>query len=308
LAAANGHQEEEHAHEGLPELSFVTLGEGEKLRVVATTTILGDVVKNVGGIQIELTTLLTVGTDPHSYNATPEDLRTFSAAHIVFMVGEGVEESMMSLLENREGGSALVAVNTGLDLLKVADEHTPSEGEHDHHGGDPHTWTAVPNVIHWVEIIEQSLRALDPANAETYAANAATYTAELKTLDAEIESAAATIPTERRKLVTDHESFGHFAARYGFRVIGSVIPSISTLSSPSAQELAALQQQITAEGVTAIFVGTTTNPDLAEQIASDLGIRVVPLYAESLSAADGPASTYVDFMRYNINAIVEATR
>jgi ABC-type Zn uptake system ZnuABC Zn-binding protein ZnuA len=305
--AADGHQEEEHAHAGLPELSPVSLGEDEKLRVVATTSILADVVKNVGGVPILLTTLLPLGADPHSYNATPEDLRKLSDAHVVFMVGEGVEESMLSVLANREGSSALIAVNTGIDLL-TADEEAQSEDAHDHHGSDPHTWMAVPNVIHWTEIIAQSLRTLDPANAETYTTNAATYTAELEMLDAEIQTAAAALPTESRKLVTDHESFGHFAARYGFTIIGSVIPSLSTLSSPTAQEVAALQQQIMEEGVEVIFVGSTTNPDLAEQIATDLGIRLVPLYAESLSAADGPAPTYIELMRYDIAAIVGAAR
>jgi ABC-type Zn uptake system ZnuABC Zn-binding protein ZnuA len=166
----------------------------------------------------------------------------------------------------------------------------------------------VHNVIHWVENNEQALNTLDPANAGTYQANATAYTAELGQLDAEIETAVAAVPPENRKLVTDHESFGHFATHYGFTVIGSVIPSISTLSSPSAQELAALQQQITEEGVKAIFVGTTTNPALAEQIANDISIQVVPLYAESLSEPGGPAPTYLDFMRYDVSAIVEALK
>jgi ABC-type Zn uptake system ZnuABC Zn-binding protein ZnuA len=303
----------------LPHLAPVTLADGEKLRVVATTNILGDVVRNVGGDHIELTTLLPVGADPHSYNATPADLRTLSDAHVIFIVGEGIEESLAAVLENREGESALIAVNTGIDLLEMgehddhedehADEHaeTHAEDEEDHHHDlDPHTWTAVPSVMHWVEIIEHVLGELDPANAEMYEGNAAAYLAELEALDAEIEGAVAAIPAEKRKLVTDHDTFGYFAARYGFEVIGSVIPSFSTLAAPSAQELAALQQQIEAEGVQAIFVGSTVNPNLAGQIANDLGIQVVPLYADSLSEPEGPAPTYIDMMRYNVTAIVGA--
>jgi ABC-type Zn uptake system ZnuABC Zn-binding protein ZnuA len=166
----------------------------------------------------------------------------------------------------------------------------------------------VANVIHWVKTIEQSLSTLDPANATAYQAAATAYTNELAALDAEIQTAVSAIPIENRKLVTDHESFGYFAAHYGFEVVGSVIPSFSTLAAPSAQQLAALQDQVAAEGVKAIFVGSTVNGDLAEQIAADLGVQVVPLYADSLSAPDGPAATYLDLMRYNMNAIVEVLK
>ncbi|MCL4860506.1 MAG: zinc ABC transporter substrate-binding protein [Caldilineaceae bacterium] len=316
----------DHGHEGaeLRQLAPTALAEDEKLRVVATTNILADVVRSVGGDQIELTSLLPVGADPHSYNATPADLRLLSDAHVVFIVGEGIEESLLAVLENREGGSALITVNTGIDLMEMHDEaeahpddhedehaeeheETHAEAEaHHHHDLDPHTWTAVPNVIHWVEIIEHALGELDPANAEVYESAATAYLAELEALDNEIAAAVAAIPVENRKLVTDHETFGYFAARYGFEVIGSVIPSFSTLAAPSAQELAALQRQIEAEGVKAIFVGSTVNPSLAGQIADDVGVQVVPLYADSLSDPTGPAPTYIDMMRYNVTAIVAA--
>jgi manganese/iron transport system substrate-binding protein len=329
LSAAEAHTDDneegraDHAHD-LPPLSAVTLADGEKLRVVATTNILGDVVRNVGGDEIELTTLLPVGADPHSYNATPADLRLLSDAHVVFIVGEGIEESLLAVLENREGESALIPVNTGIDLMEMAehddahadehedeheDEHAETHAEDDgdhHHDLDPHTWTAVPNVMHWVEIIEHALSELDPANTEAYESSAIAYLAELEALDNEIAAAVAAIPVENRKLVTDHETFGYFAARYGFEVIGAVIPSFSTLAAPSAQELAALQRQIEAEGVQAIFVGSTVNPSLSGQIAGDVDVEVVPLYADSLSEPSGPAPTYIDMMRHNVTAIVEA--
>lgn len=286
----------------------------ESLRVVATTNILGDVVQNVGGEQIDLTVLLPVGADPHSYSATPADLRALSEAQIIFVVGEGIEESMANVLENRDGNATLVAVNEGIELLPMtgadnagADAGQAAADEH-HHGLDPHTWTAVPHAIHWVKVIEQALAAADPGHADRYAASAQSYTATLNKLDAEIQQAVAAIPAERRKLVTDHEVFGYFAQRYGFTVVGTVIPSVSTLASPSAQELAALQAQIKRENVPAIFVGTTVNPDLAQQVANDVGVALVPLYSDSLSAAAGPAATYVAFMRYDTNAIVAALR
>jgi ABC-type Zn uptake system ZnuABC Zn-binding protein ZnuA len=308
--AAPEAQEGETDHNELPKLMPVNLGAGDKLRVVATLNILSDIVQNVGGDWIELTTLLPVGADPHTYSAAPADLRSLSDAHVIFVVGEGVEESMLAVLENREGDSALVAVNHGIELMTVTEEdHEEDETEEHHHGdGDPHTWTAIPNVIEWVESIEHTLSALDPANAAAYAAAAVAYTDQLEALEQEIQAAVATIPLERRKLVTDHDVFGYFAAHYGFTVVGSVAPALSTLAEPSAQELAALQDQIKAEGAPAIFVGTTVNPALEEQIARDLGIQVVALYTESLSAPDGPAPTYLEFMRYNVDAIVDALK
>jgi ABC-type Zn uptake system ZnuABC Zn-binding protein ZnuA len=160
----------------------------------------------------------------------------------------------------------------------------------------------------WVSNVETALSALDPEHASLYAANAQVYLAELEALDAEIRAMVDQIPPEKRKLVTDHDSYSYYALDYGFEVIGAVIPGFSTLAAASAQELAALQDQAVAEDVQAIFVGNTVNPGLAQRMAEDLGIRVVPLYSDSLSDADGPAASYVTFMRYNTAAIVEALR
>ena len=189
------------------------------------------------------------------------------------------------------------------------EDHAHGEGHHHHHDGDdPHTWFSVPVVMAWTANIADALAALDPANAEAYAAAAENYRSELAELDAEIRAMVATLPAERRKLVTDHDSFGYYAAEYGFEVIGAVIPAFSTLAAPSAQDLARLQDQIRAEGVPAIFVGTTVNPSLAERLAQDLGIRVVMIYHGALSDAAGTASTYIAMMRYNTQAIVDALR
>ena len=185
------------------------------------------------------------------------------------------------------------------------------EGDEDHHhheGADPHTWFSIHAVEQWVENIEHVLRALDPANAAVYTANAQAYLVELEALAEEVEALLAALPVEKRKLVTDHDSFGYFAAAYDFDVVGTVIPSFSTLASPSAGELAKLQDQIEEESVQAIFVGTTITPDIAQQLAADTGIQVVILYTGSLSDEGGPAASYVDFMRYNVTAIVNALK
>jgi ABC-type Zn uptake system ZnuABC Zn-binding protein ZnuA len=301
----------------LPPLTPVTLAAGEKLQVVATLNLIGDVARRVGGDQIELTTLLPVGADPHSYSPTPTDLRALNQAHVLLMNGLGLEESLMPVLENSDGSAILVSVNAGVALLEAAegehadkehaDEADHHEGEEDEHGGvDPHTWTSVRNVQQWVANMEQLFSGLDPANAATYQTSAKQYAAQLDALENELTSALAGLPEAKRKLVTDHKVLGYFAAHYGFQVVGAVIPGMSALAEPSAQELAALHDQIQQEGVTAIFVGASVSPSVVEQLAADLGIQVVTLYTESLSAADGPAATYLDFMRHNVAAIVAA--
>ena len=181
-------------------------------------------------------------------------------------------------------------------------------GDEDGASVDPHTWMDVRNVKQWVANIRQTLSELDPDNAATYAENADRYLAELDALEQELADKVAELPVEKRKLVTDHGAFGYFANAYDFTVVGTVIPSFSTLASPSAQDLARLQDQIEAEDVKAIFVGMTINPKLADQLASDLDVQIVPLYTGSLSDSDGPASTYIDYMRYNVNAIVDALK
>lgn len=191
------------------------------------------------------------------------------------------------------------------------EDHEDREGDEDHHhheGADPHTWFSIHAVEQWVENIEHVLRALDPANAAIYTANAQAYLVELEALAEEVEALLTALPAEKRKLVTDHDSFGYFAAAYDFDVVGTVIPSFSTLASPSAGELAKLQDQIEEESVQAIFVGTTITPDIAQQLAADTGIQVVILYTGSLSDEGGPAASYVDFMRYNVTAIVNALK
>jgi len=311
---ANAPAAAEHA-DAAPVLAAVSLEAGEKLRVVTTINIVADVVQRVGGDRMELSTLLPIGADPHSYAAAPADLRMLEAANVIFMVGNGLEEAMLPVLENHEGGGVLVAVNDGLELLEIAEDETHTEEEEHaeedghHHGGvDPHTWQSVPNVIRWVDNIQQTLQTLDPANAAEYQAAAEAYRAELTQLEAEIQREVATIPAEQRKLVTDHDDLGYFAAQYGFTVVGSVIPSFSTLAAPSAQELAALQTQIETEGIQAIFVGTTVSARLEEQLSNDTGVQLVKLYTDSLSEPDGPAATYQDLMRYNVEQIVAALR
>jgi ABC-type Zn uptake system ZnuABC Zn-binding protein ZnuA len=276
-----------------PRLEPVALGAGEKLRVVATTNIVGDVVARVGGESIALTSLIPLGADPHTFQPTPKDVSAVAEAHVVIMNGAGLEEWMYDLLKNAGGTRPLVAASTGIALR---------EG-----GSDPHVWLDVKNVMAWVRNIEHALSALDPANAGKYRENAGKYLAELQELDGWIVAQVEKVPPERRKLVTSHEAFGYFCDRYGFQQIGTIFP-LTTDAQPSAKDLANLQDAIKSEGVPAIFTETTVNPALAERLAGDSGVKVVKLYTGSLSEPGGEADSYVKLMRYDTEAIVSALR
>jgi manganese/iron transport system substrate-binding protein len=298
--------------EVLPVMEAVTLAEGEKLRVVATTSLVADVVRRVGGEAIELTTLMPLGVDPHSYTPTPEDLRTLNDAHLILINGLGLEEALIPLLTELDNPVPVVSVNAGLAPLTYG-EGTESEtvtseegAEAQDHLVDPHTWLSVNNVLVWIDNVAGALAMLDTLNVDSYFGNAGAYHDELVALDAELRAQIDTLPAERRKLVTDHREFSYFAQDYGFEIIGAVIPASSTMTSPSAQELAALQELIQAEEVSAIFVGENVDASVVDQLANDLGLEVVKLYTSSLSDADGPAPDYLTLMRYNVNAIVSA--
>ena len=181
----------------------------------------------------------------------------------------------------------------------------PAGGHHHHDAGDPHFWLDPTKAIAYVENIRDGLSQADPAGKDVYAANAAAYIAQLQELDTWITQQVQSIPAERRQIVTNHESFGYFADRYGFTIIGTVVPSVSTGSAPSAQQLARLVDRIKATGAPAIFLETGANPQLAQQVAAETGVKVVTdLYSHSITPPDGAAPTYIDMMRYNTQAVV----
>lgn len=295
------------------------------LRVVATTSIIGDVARTIGGDQIDLQVLLPAGSDPHTWVPTPQDLVLLSNADLLLINGVGLEEGLAPVLASISGPQ-IVSVNENVPIYSgleadteeehADEEHTDEEHadeehadephEHAHEAGDPHTWQDVANVRIWAQNIADLLSALDPPHADDYTTRADAYRSELSALDDQIAGLMATVPPDARKLVTDHDDLGYFARAYGFDVVGTVIPSFSALASVSAQSMAALQEQIEEESVRAIFVGNTVNRDLANQIASDTGVQVVPLYTDALGAPDSAAPTYVEMMRYNANTIAEA--
>lgn len=332
--AATDHRDEEHTDEG-GKLAPVVLAAGQKLKVVATNSIVADMVSNVGGDLIDLTFLLPLGADPHSFQAAPQDVANVAEAHVLFANGLGLEEFLNELIQNAGSEVTVVSVSKGVETRQMSqseaaehaheneaagdddhdeyaadDEHSEGSEDHDHAAGsvDPHTWTSPANAVIFVGNIEQSLSTLDPANAATYQANAAAYQAELQALDTWAQSQIEMIPPENRKLVTDHAVFGYYAARYGLEQVGAVIPSFSTTAEPSAQELAGLEDVVKREGVKAIFVGNTVNPGLEQRVAEDTGVKLVTLYSESLGPAGSGADTYLTYTRYNTTAIVDALK
>jgi manganese/iron transport system substrate-binding protein len=289
---------------GPQDLKPASLAAGEKLRVVATTNIVGDVVGQIGGDRIALTTLMGIGVDPHSYVPTPTDSAAVHDAHVVLSNGLDLEPFLPKMLEGAGGRAVNIRLADRLDV-GMAD---PQGGETA--GGletEPHVWFDVQNVIQWVGTIQEVLSVLDPANAEAYSANATAYTKELEDLDAWIVREVATLPADRRKLVTNHLAFGSFARRYGFQQIGAIYP-ISPSSEPSARDIAALEDAILKYGVPAVFTETTVNDRLAEQVAQDTGIHLVQLYTGSLGGPGSGAESYTEMMRYDVTAIVDALK
>lgn len=296
-------QEAEHEVE-MANLEPISLGASDKLRVIATTNIIADIVSQVGGDSIELTPLLPLGADPHTYTTSPQDMVAVTDAHLIFANGVNLEtEFLPELIQHSE--APVIYVSQGIELRALEEDETR---EHEHENTDPHTWTTPANAIVFVHNIEHALSAVDPANAETYKANAEKYEAELEALDEWIAEQISTIPVNNRKLITDHDTFGYYTDRYGLEQIGAVIPGFSTASEPSAQELAALEDMIREHGVRAVFVGTTVNPSLAQQVAEDTGIQLTTLYTGSLGPAGSGVETYLDYIRHNTTAIVEGLR
>lgn len=280
----------------------------DALKVVASTTILGDVVAQVGGDLIELAVLFPPGADPHTFEPRPQDIAALSEAQVVVINGLDLEEALEPALEANVKGM-VVHASEGIEALAFkGEEHEEVDEGEEHEGGDPHTWTDPNNVMVWAQNIATALAGADPQNAPAYQANAQAYIASLTELDGWIRTEIEQIPAERRKMVTDHLAFGYFADEYGLQKVGALIGSFSTNASPSAQELAAIEDKIKEQGVPAVFVGKTVNPALAEQVAQDTGVKLVSLYTGSLTGPGGEADSYLGFMRYNVNAIVEALK
>jgi ABC-type Zn uptake system ZnuABC Zn-binding protein ZnuA len=287
----------------------------EPLQVVASFSILGDLVENVGGDAVQVTTLIASGVDPHTYDPAPADLVVLSEADIVFENGLGFEPWLDAFYESAQPAAERIVVTEGITPREAGEQHEEGEEHeeegaeaHEHGQFDPHVWQDVANAIVMVENIRDALVAADPDRTEQYEANAAAYIAELEALDASIREQVGTLPPERRKLVTSHDTFSYFAAAYGFEVLGTALGSLSTeAGDPSARDIATLITEIEEAGVPAIFAENVANADLMESIAAEAGVSLAPsLYTDALGPPGSPGETYVGMMQSNVTTIVDA--
>ena len=275
------------------------------LKVIVVESFLADIVQNVAGDRLVVETLMPEGLDPHSFEPTPRDVAKISDSDILFVNGAGFEEWLEDIIENLPADQIVVEASAGLQSRTIEEGHSEDDG-HDHEI-DPHFWLDPNLVITYVENIRDGLIGVDPQGKDLYSANAESYIQQLKDLDEYIQEKIETIPPERRLIVTNHESFGYFADRYGFKVVGTIIHSVSSGSAPSAQQMAELVDQMRASGAIAIFMETGSNPQLAEQLSTETGIKVVyDLYTHSISKADGNAPSYIGLMKYNVEQMVRA--
>jgi len=260
--------------------------------VVATTTQVGDLVRAVAGDRAGVRQILSANSDPHAYEPRPSDVKAVAGAKVVVRSGGDLDDWLGGVLDN--AGSAA----TTIDLI-AAMRTRRGDGE-----VDPHWWQDPHDAEIAVGRIRDALTAADPGGRAAYAASAAAYVAQLRALDRAIARCIAAIPRERRRLVTDHDALGYYAARYDIEVIGTVIPALSTQAQASAGEVARLVRTIRRTGVTTIFSESSTNPKLAKAIARDAGAALGPaLYADSLGPAGSAGATYIGSLRFNTLAL-----
>ena len=269
----------------------------DKLNVVATFSILADLVSNVGGDRVEVKSLVGPNGDAHVYQPTPNDAKMVSDARLVFVNGLGFEGWMARLVKASGTKAAMVTATKGVKPRKM------EEGGHVE--ADPHAWQSVPNVKVYVANIYDALAAADPAGKATYAANSAAYLAKLDALDVQVRAAVAAIPADRRKIITTHDAFGYFGAAYGVAFIAP--QGVSTESEVSARDVAKIITQIRKQKIPAVFLENVTDERLLRRIGEESGARVGgTLYSDALTDDKGPAPTYLDMMRHNVKQLAEA--
>jgi zinc/manganese transport system substrate-binding protein len=289
-----------------------SVGAQRPLRVIATFSIVGDLVGNVGGGAVDSRTLVGPNGDTHTYEPAPSDAAALADADLIVENGLRLETWLDDLYVSSRSRAVRVALADGLELLPMGEAEEPAGGDahghgHAHGDQDPHVWQDVDRVARMVENLRDALSLVDPANAATYRVNADRYLAELRALDGWVFQQVGRVPPERRKLVTTHETFNYFARRYGFEVIGAALPLTTDTADPSARETAELVDRIRAAGVPVIFADNVSNPRLMEQIAAAAGVRLAPpLYTDALDEPGTPGETYLQMMRHNVTIIVDA--
>jgi zinc/manganese transport system substrate-binding protein len=273
----------------------------DKVKAVASFSILGDMVRQVGGDRVEVITLVGPDGDAHVYEPTPADAKSLAAAQILFTNGLGFE-GWMNRLETSSGFKGKVVVaSTGVKPRTMIEE----EGGKSETITDPHAWQSLANGKLYVANIRDALIAVDPDGKSAYEANANAYLDAIAKEETDVKAALATLPKDRRKIITSHDAFGYFGAAYGLEIIAP--EGVSTESEASAKDVAKIIRQIRQEKIPAVFMENITDHRLLDQIASETGAKIGgELYTDALSPPDGPAPTYLDMFRHNIGTLTAA--
>jgi zinc/manganese transport system substrate-binding protein len=283
----------------------------EPMPVVATFSILGDMVERIGGEHIALTTLVGPDGDSHVYQPTPKAARSVAESDVLFLNGLDFEGWLERLAEAASFDGAMVVATNGVVPIAFDDHDDHDDEKHDDHAGhdhgafDPHAWQSLENAVIYANNIAAGLAQADPENAGDYYANRAAFVAEVEMLSADIEAMMKSLPADKRTVVTPHDAFGYFAATYDLTFVAP--QGMSTESEVSAGDVAALITQIREESISAVFIESITDNRMMEQIANETGATIGgTLYSDALSAKSGPASTYLDMMRHNATTLFDA--
>ena len=285
--------------------------------VVATFSILGDMVERIGGEHVDVTTLVGPDGDTHVYRPTPSDARAVSEAKIPVVNGLQFEGWLDRLIDASDFSGVRVVATVGIDLIAADhdahddhdadDDHAAHDDSdaHDHGVFDPHGWQSLRNATVYVDNITAALAKADPGNAGAFYRNREVYVDEIEALDSEIRTMVAGLPAGSRTVVTSHDAFQYFGRDHGLTFIAP--QGLSTESEASAQDVARLVEQIRDQGIRAVFIENISDPRLLERIAGETGAAVGgTLYPGALSGPDGPASTYLDMMRHNASTLAQA--
>ncbi|WP_251864335.1 metal ABC transporter substrate-binding protein [Achromobacter sp. Marseille-Q4962] len=283
------------------------------LQAVASFSILGDMVREVGGPDVQVSVLVGPDGDAHEYEPTPGDVKTLAAAQVLFVNGLAFEAWLPGLVKSSGFKGRTVVASQGVTprRFEAGEDHGHDGHDHDHgqahsHGDlDPHAWQNLANGVIYVRNIAEGLAAADPAHAEAYRRRAEAYAARLQALDASLRKTFAAIPAERRKVVTSHDAFGYFGEAYGVSFLP--VAGISTDAEPSAGDVARLIEQVRREHVPAVFVENISSPRLVQQIARETGAKVGgTLYSDALSKPGRPAATYLEMFEWNASQLAAA--
>lgn len=278
------------------------------LTVSATTSIMADFVKAVGGTRVSVNVIVPAGGDTHSFQPTTAAIRRLAGSRALFANGAGLEP-WLPKLKAAAPRVPVTELTRGLKLHELEHAGEEEHGHDDHGALDPHAWWDPTLAAGYVRNVQSALTRLDPAGKATYTNNAAAYLGQLRALDAYAKKQFATVPAARRRIVTNHDSLGYFAERYGLTVVGTVLPGGGTEREPSARELAALVSAVKKSGARVIFTEAALNTRLAQALARETGAKVAPpLYTDSLGPRGSAGETFLKAFRHNVDTVVRALR